>query len=255
MPCSISKKEINLQGFSLKVCCLQISQISQGHFSKDYTRWAVSFIQMKKGNTFTSLFPQSLPAKKSPHVCRQLKIGLSAWGNAQAQSHYQTKLSSDVEPVYFCGVKKRGISSLCNWRLERRVGAQRLGDYGKMSLSWTFSSLISRFAIFFYYITQFSLSMFPDCSKDFLCRSWLFLLLSFSSFNECTWCCMTSCYFATRSLQRTIYWNTTIYQQQLLWFCCYTLYLSLGKYSVYQYCVISPETVDWWTLSNCQSVS
>lgn len=148
MPCSVSKKEINLQGFSLKVCCLQISQISQGHFSKDYTRWAVSFIQMKKGNTFTSLFPQSLPAKKSPHVCRQLKIGLSAWGNAQAQSHYQTKLSSDVEPVYFCGVKKQGISSLCNWRLERRVGAQRLGDYGKMSLSWTFSSLISRFAIF-----------------------------------------------------------------------------------------------------------
>ena len=55
---------------------------------------------MKKGNTFTSLFPLSLPAKKNPHVCRQLKIGLSAWGNAQAQSHYQTKLSSDVEPVY-----------------------------------------------------------------------------------------------------------------------------------------------------------
>lgn len=130
-------------------------------FWKDYTRWAQSFIQMKKGNTFTSLFPQSLPAKQSPHVCWQLKIGLSAWGNAQAQSHYQTKLSSDVEPVYFWGVRKRGVSSLCNWRLGRRVGAQRLGDYGKMSLSWTFSFLISHSAIFFYYITQFSLNVFP----------------------------------------------------------------------------------------------
>lgn len=58
---------------------------------------------------FARLFPQSLPAKQSPHVCWQLKIGLSARGNAQAQSHYQTKLSSDVEPVYFWGVKSEAF--------------------------------------------------------------------------------------------------------------------------------------------------
>ena len=119
----------------------------------------------EKGNTFTSLFPQSLPAKQSPHVCWQLKIGLSAWGNAQAQSHYQTKLSSDVEPVYFWGVKRRGISSLCNWRLERRVGAQRLGDYGKMSLSWTFSSLISHFAIFSTTLHNFLWACFQNVAR------------------------------------------------------------------------------------------
>lgn len=55
----------------------------------------------------------------------------------------------------FLRSEKRGISFLCNWRLGRGAGAQRLGDYGKMSLSWTFSSLISHFAIYFFshYIT------------------------------------------------------------------------------------------------------
>ena len=94
---------------SLKVCLCSDLGISSRSFWKEDTRWALSFIQMKKGNTFTRLFPQSLPAKQSPHVCWQLKIGLSAWGNAQAQSHYQTKLSSDVEPVYFWGVKSEAF--------------------------------------------------------------------------------------------------------------------------------------------------
>lgn len=58
---------------------------------------------MKKGNTFPSRFLLSLPAKAP--VCWQLKIGLSARGNAQARPHYQTKLSSDVDSVYFWGVK------------------------------------------------------------------------------------------------------------------------------------------------------
>lgn len=49
----------------------------------------------------------------------------------------------------FLRSKKGGISSLCNWRLKRGVGAQRLGDYGEINLSWTFSTLISHFASFF----------------------------------------------------------------------------------------------------------
>lgn len=197
-------------------------------FWKDCARWAPSFIQMKKGNTFTSLFPQSLPAKKNPHVCRQLKIGLSAWGNAQAQSHYQTKLSSDVELVYFWGPKKRGISSLCNWKLEKRPGAQRLGDYGKMSLSWTFSSLISHFAIFlFFCITQFSLSVFTDFIghaglSDFTIH-WVYNILFFLQLSD------TQEFISSG-------------------FPCLALCLCLGKHSVQDY-------TDWWHPLNCQSAS
>ena len=73
---------------------------------------STKFHPEKKATLFflrARLFPQSLPTKQSPHVCWQLKIGLSARGNAQAQSHYQTKLSSDVEPVYFWGVKSEAF--------------------------------------------------------------------------------------------------------------------------------------------------
>lgn len=200
---------------------------------------------MKKGNTFTSLFPQSLPAKKSPHVCRQLKIGLSAWGNAQAQSHYQTKLSSDVEPVYFWGVEKRGISSLCNWRLEkRRVGAQRLGDYGKMSLSWTFP-LISHFAVFFF---QWHYTIFfkhvSRLQRDlFIQRPGFdfFLVFSFAEFTR--WCAACWC-FSPAILRCTIYKNTTDLQRYM----CFSLrhpVFALRKLQR-EHRVIPPETFDSW---------
>lgn len=102
-------------------------------------------------------------------MCWQLKIGLSAWGNAQAQSHYQTKLSSDVEPVYFWGVKSQAISSLCNWRLDGAlVAAERRRETRGIMKRWVcavrFPSPVSHLAVLFFCITQCPLNIHPQCS-------------------------------------------------------------------------------------------
>lgn len=76
-------------------------------------------------------------------MCWQLKIGLSAWGNAQAQSHYQTKLSSDVESVYFQGVKSAAflLFVIGGWK-----AGWRRGDRGLEKDE--FASHISHFSYF-----------------------------------------------------------------------------------------------------------
>lgn len=110
-------------------------------------------------------------------------LAVEDWAVCMGKCTSAVSLPNQIEfwcrACVFLRSKKRGISSLCNWRLERGVEAQRLGDYGKMSLSCTFSSLISHFAILFYYITQFSLNMFPECSKT---KVESFLLLFFSNY-------------------------------------------------------------------------
>lgn len=50
-------------------------------------------------------FIRAFLLRKKSHVGKQLKIGLSAAGNTQARFHFQSKLSSDVEPVCFLRTK------------------------------------------------------------------------------------------------------------------------------------------------------
>lgn len=123
----------------------------------------------------------------------------------------------------FLRSKKRGISSLCNWRLERRVGAQRLGDYGKMSLSWTFSSLISHFASFFpSTLHNFRWACFQNVARPLYTKVQVCLFFFNTEHTRC-------CYSATSILHCTICWNTILDQRWLMGLCCYILYLSLGK--------------------------
>ncbi len=112
----------------------------------------------------------------------------------------------------FLRSKKRGISSLCNWRLDGGMGAGRPGDYGKMSLSWTFSSFISYFAIFFfYYITQFSLSVFPETGKTSVHKGpGLFVFI-----NGWGWKMPHCILFLHRNLHCSVCWGTIIDQQQM----------------------------------------
>lgn len=96
-----------IQSPSWKYCTLDFrSQKFSRSAWINYTRLAPSLLQMNKGNIFIYLFPQSFPAQeKESHVGTQLKIGLSTAENSQAQFHYQSKLSSDVEPVCFLRTK------------------------------------------------------------------------------------------------------------------------------------------------------
>lgn len=174
-------------------------------------------------------------------MCRQLKIGLSAWGNAQAWSHYQTKLSPDVGARVFPSWRKAGRFFSCHWRLESWLGAQRPGDYGEMSLSSMFSSFISLLCyFFFYYITQF-----PLRTKIWVCLFFLFLyplsgkdalLLSIFPF-----------FFLTQKSR-----NNNGQQYISSEFSLHSQCFPSEKH--HEYCAVPSQVIEWWSLSTCRCV-
>lgn len=131
---------------------------------KDYTRWTLSFFsKWKKATLFLVYFLRAF-LLKPPRV-----LAIEDWAVCMGKCTSAVSLPNQIEfwcrACVFLRRKKRGSSCLCNWRMGKGVEAQRLGDYGKMSLSCTFSSLISHLAILLDYITQFSLNMYSEFSK------------------------------------------------------------------------------------------
>ena len=140
-----------------------LSYFSRSHW-KDCTRWTkFFFFPIEKATLFLVYFLRAFPLKP-PRV-----LAIEDWAVCMGKCTSAVSLPNQIEfwcrACVFLRRKKRGSSCLCNWRMGKGVEAHRLGDYGKMSLSCTFSSLISHFAILLDYISRLSLNIYSEFSK------------------------------------------------------------------------------------------